>query len=202
MDITELKELNEYALRDKEDLIMDKIKCRRGLQTADEVEVSQNILGCSIKALEDKVGCFDVPYKVVRDNVFKSYKSCGTQVVGFVQLVGKNNLNGYYAVGLYDLQKAKAKELSPLDACKQGLGSLIAVMPMRTADVAHDNLFESAFYDSTINVLHANEVNGYKGLEIETYHNTLVGNFEFDDELWDAVKSAQKTKDMDDEFTK
>ncbi len=202
MDIRDLKQLNEYALRDKENMIIDTIKCRRGFQSEDEVEVSKNILTCSAGALEaDKEG-FNVPFKVVRDNIFNAYKSRGVSVVGFVKLVGKDELNGYYAVGLYDLQKSKAKGLSALDACKQGFGTLIAVMPMRTAGITRDTLFESAFYDSTINVLHANEINGYKGLEIESYHNTLVGNFEFDDDLWNAVESTQKTKDMDDEFTK
>ena len=203
MDITELKEANEYALRDKENLIIDYIKCRRGLQTEDEVEVSKSILACSIDALEADKDCFDVPFKVVRDKIFKSYKSRNVPVVGFVKLVGQDELNGYYAVGLYNLKVAKTEGISPLEACKRKCGTVIAVMPMRsTFGDAQETLFESAFYNYDINVLHAKEVNGIKGLEIESYHNTLNGNFEFDEELWDAVESVQSAKEKEIDFEK
>lgn len=202
MDIKDLKELNEYALRDREELIIDQIKYRREFQTADEVEVSKNILECSINALEDKKECFDVPYKVIRDIIFKYYRSCDVKVVGFVQLLKKDGLSGQYAVGLYDLQTAKAKGISALDACKSGDGVLIAIMPMRVAEDSKGTLVESAFYDTTVNLLHAKEIYGLKGLEIETYHNALVGNFEFNDELWRAVEITQKVKDKEEEIEK
>ena len=204
MDITDLKEMNEYALRDKENLIIDKIKYRRGMQTEDEVEVSKNILDCSINALEADKDCFEVPFKVVRDNIFKSYKSRNVPVVGFVTFIGKDDLNGYYAVGLYNMKVAKTANLSPIEACKHNEGTVIAVMPMRLTltDDVQKTIFESAFYNYDINVLHAKEVNGIKGLEIESYHNTLNGNFEFDEELWDAVASVQKEKNKDSELEK
>lgn len=197
MNIKDLKEVNEYALRDKENLIIDEIRCRRGLQTIDEVEVSKNILNCSAEVLEEYKGYFDIPFKNVRDAIFKSYKSRNVPVVGFVTLVGKDDLNGYYAVGLYNMKAAKTANLSPIEACKRNEGTVIAVMPMRLTltDDVQKTIFESAFYNYDINVLHAKEVNGIKGLEIESYHNTLNGDFEFDEELWDVVEDSLKEKE-------
>lgn len=200
MNIRELKYLNECAVMDKENLIMDTICTRRGIeQFGDGVEFSQNALLCSSSALEEHKNDFNVNYKNVRDKIFKQYKNKRMQPVGFVKLVGKDELNNYYAVGLYDLPTAKANELTPLEACKTDVGTLIAVMPMRAKNVP-DTIFESAFYDRTINLLHAKEVNGYKGLEIESYHNYMNADFANNDILWEVVEKTLKEKDKTDEF--
>ncbi len=200
MDIKTLRMLNNHVVFDKENLIMDTIHCRRGVDAyGDGIEFAENALKCSSEILEGVRDEFDVDYKMVRDRIFKRYKSIKMQPVGFVKLVGKDELNNYYAVGLYDLTIAKAKRLSALDACKEGYGTLIAVMPLRSTN-EKDTIFESEFYDSTINLLHAREINGYKGLEIESYHNYLTGDFTFNNDLWAAIEQKQRQKENQDEI--
>lgn len=194
----ELKALNNCAIVDKGNLMICTIEARKNnTRNGAEVVEARNKLNESVKKLEDKKDEFQVNYKDVADKVMEYYVSQSKQPKRFYQMVGIDIYNYYFATGVV-CDCAKAEKSAINEACKHGNGVLLAVVPV-SVDVARQNFCE-ALNNATINLLHASEYCGYKGIEIEAYHNLLTNDFACDEVLWSVIEQTVKNKDKTSEI--
>ena len=195
MDIKKLKEMNKVAIavEGRYEVLKIQRAVSEGNVNENELQIAKEMQERYTRELDEQEENFNVNYEDVRDIVFKDMKAKNIQAVGFARRIGEDEHTAYYAVGLYDLPKAKSKNLTDLQAVEKGYGVVIAIMPQTLNQPQF--LMESRFYDDIINVLNNKEKFGVKPLAIKSYHNFKDENaFEYDEKLWNLVEETMAEK--------
>ena len=190
MDINKLKEMNKVAIavQGRYDILKIQKAMSKENNIEKDLKIAEDLKLKYTTDFDNQQDYFNIEYKEIRDKIFNDMKSKNIQAVGFVRRVGEDEHCAYYAAGLYDLNKAKEKNIADLEAVANGYGLVIAVVaqPLHMPNF----MLERHIYESIINLAQNEEKFGIKPLAIRTYRNFIdKDDFEYDEMLWDIVES-------------